>query len=129
MELNQAFLLIQYLYMGVLQTILCSDLLFLLLFLNMLQCTKEGVYILFPSRTLKLSNLDLNIYLPALNLLNASSTKGRELKGSRSITIQVCFFMNGFIKDRCNIFSSTSKCVLALSSCFFSAPCAGSLDM
>ena len=40
----------------------------------LLQCTKEGVYIRFPSRKLKLSNLDLNIYLPALNLLNASTS-------------------------------------------------------
>jgi hypothetical protein len=47
----------------------------------MLQYTKEGVYIRFPSRNPKLSNLDLNIYLPALNLLNAFlSTKDESLK-------------------------------------------------
>ena len=31
----------------------------------------EGVYICFPSWTSKLSNLDLNSYLPLLSLLNA----------------------------------------------------------
>jgi hypothetical protein len=60
-------------YMGVLHTLLCmllSSSSIIISFI-IIQCTKEGVYIPFPSRALKLSNLELNSYLPALNLLNA----------------------------------------------------------
>jgi len=55
----------------------------------MLQCTKEGVYIRFPSRKLKLSNLQLNSYLTTLNLLNAFlSTKDKSLKAQGPLHIQ-----------------------------------------
>ena len=57
--------------------------------------TKEGVYILFPSRTLQLSNLQLNSYLTALNLLNAFlSTKDESLSAQGPFTIYKVRFIN-----------------------------------
>ena len=83
------------LYRGALHTILC------LLFSSecfwiMLQWYNEGVYIHFPSQTLKLSNLEIKSYLPALNLLNASYLFQTRAYGSRSdTTYKRC----SFIKD------------------------------
>jgi hypothetical protein len=57
--------------MGVLHTILCM--LFsseCLIIQNNVTMYNEGVYIPFPSCALKLSNLELNSYLPALTILN-----------------------------------------------------------
>ena len=115
MELNQSLLLlIQSLYMGVLHTILCSALLFLLLnewfWIIILQCTKEGGYIHFPSWNLKLSNLDLNIYLPALNLLNAFlSTKDESLKAQGPLYNTSVPFLNDSLKTCTTIPKHFSK--------------------
>ena len=99
--IKDSLLLIQkHLYMGVLHKFsACS--LFVLLnewFWIILQCTSEGVYIRFPSQTLKLSNLDLNIYLPALNLINASYLIQTRAYGSRSATIQQALLHKGSFK-------------------------------
>jgi hypothetical protein len=66
------------LYMGVLHKF--PALLFLLSMI-MLQCTKEGVYIHFPSSKTETIKSTINSYLTTLNLLNAFlSTKDESLK-------------------------------------------------
>jgi len=58
----------------------------------MLQWYNECVYIHFPSQTLKLSNLEIKIYLPALNLLIAPYLFQKRAYGSRSdTTYKRCF--------------------------------------
>ena len=76
----------------------------------MLQCTSEGVYIHFPSRKLKLSNLDLNIYLPALNLLNAFlSTKDESLKAQGPLYNTSASSLNNSLKTCATIPKHFSK--------------------
>ena len=54
----------------------------------------EGVYIPFPSCALKLSNLELKSYLPALTILNASYLLRTRVYGSRSrLHLQVWFIL------------------------------------
>jgi hypothetical protein len=59
-------------------------------FLDNVTMHNEGVYIPFPSCALKLSNLELNFYLPSLTILNVVYLLRTRAKGSRSIyNIQV----------------------------------------
>jgi hypothetical protein len=58
----------------------------------------EGVYIRFPSWTLKLSNLELNSYLPALTILNADYLpKDESYPLKVHYNIQVRLLLNDFI--------------------------------
>jgi hypothetical protein len=87
MHLNQSFLLlIQISVHGCLYTASLHALLPLLIsiIIIMLQMHNEGVYIPFPSCALKLSNLELNFYLPALTTLNVVYLLRMRAKGSRS---------------------------------------------
>jgi hypothetical protein len=89
MELNQLLLLIQALYMGVLPQLSAS---LLLNAQNYVTMHNEGVYIPFPSFFLKLSNLILKSYLPALTILNVVYLLRTRAYGSRSrLHLQVRF--------------------------------------
>ena len=128
--IKDSLLFIQkHLYMGVLHKFSACSLLFLLneWFWIMLQCTSEGVYIRFPSQTLKLSNIDLNIYLPALNLINASYLFKTRAYGSRS---DKSYKRRSFIKDSLKACATIPKHFSKIWFCFSSwtfAWCAGSL--
>jgi hypothetical protein len=93
----------------------------------MLQCTSEGVYIRFPSQTLKLSNLDLNIYLPALNLINASYLIQTRAYGSRSDTIQKALLHKCFIEGYGASSLMKIQKVIKLICHVFKNTCAGSI--
>jgi len=83
MDLNQPLLLIQALYMGVLPQLSAS----LLNAQDYVTIHNEGVYILFPSFFLKLSNLIFNsTYLFHL-IINASIYFRRERDAQGLITI------------------------------------------
>jgi hypothetical protein len=77
----------------------------------------EGVYILFPSCALKLSNLDIQFYLLALTTINAFYLLRTRANRSRSIyIIQVRSFLMASFKV--GISSRHFKiCVGCLSSC------------
>jgi hypothetical protein len=84
-----------------------------LLPLIMLQMHNEGVYILFPSCALKLSNLHIQFYLLALTILNASYLLRTRAKGSRSdYNVQVRFILMTLLCLRNNS-KVISKFVLA----------------
>jgi hypothetical protein len=73
----------------------------------------EGVYIPFPSFLLKLSNLKLKSYLPALTILNAMYLLQMRAYGSRSdYNMQVRLILMAHLRWRINS-KVFSKFVLA----------------
>jgi hypothetical protein len=74
----------------------------------------EGVYIPFPSCALKLSNLELNSYLPALTILNDDYLpKDESLKAQGPLQYAKCTFINGSFKICATISKAFSKFMLA----------------
>jgi hypothetical protein len=124
MNLNQSLLLIKISVHGCSYAALCM----LFLLLDNVTMHNEGVYIPFPSFTLKQSNLEFKIYLPTLTTLNAFYLLRMRAKGSRSIyNLQVCLMlMTSF--NTAQQLQGNFKIRVVLSSCPFRFH-VGSLDV
>ena len=129
----KAFLLIQYLYMGILHQF--SVLLFLLSMLMLLipneyNNTKEGAYIPFSLSKEKLSNLDLinlSTCIKSNKCLSYLRTRAYLLKVHYNV--QVCSVMNAFIQMAAHQLSKVfQKCMCWRYPAVFLSPRAGSLD-
>jgi hypothetical protein len=104
MKLNQSFLLL--IQMSVHGCSSYNSLYALLSWIDNVTQYNEGVYIRFPSWTLKLSNLKLNSYLPALTKLNAIYLLKDE---SHLLKVQYNIQVRHFLNDSFKICATVPK--------------------